>query len=202
MGAWVVVSAGWYYTDDQLINRVESSASGFNGWKKGEYLITVRSGADIPDAFDDKAYLFECKADGQRPIFVMVASCTTHPGVDVLLHFAQKYNKAGAPVLKSDCMVYESHKYGLHKGYSAYVQAKIFPYFRDKDRDNKAEENGPELSDAVIAANVHHANAIKVSQVNVNWSAGCIVMNDPNRFKAFMAFMAKRPLTVCILKQF
>ena len=189
------------YTDDQLIARVETAASGFQGWKAGVYLIAVRSTADVPDAFDDKAYLFECKVAGQKPSFVMVATCTTHPGVDVLQHYATKYNKNGAPVLKSDCMVYESHLFGTHKKYSAYVQDKPFPYFRDTDRDPKAEELGPETI-GKIAANVHRANEFKISQVNRNWSAGCIVMNDPNRFKAFMSFMAKRPLTVCILKQF
>jgi hypothetical protein len=194
--------AGMSYTDDQLINRVETTAEGFAGWKAGDYLICVRSKADIPDAFDDKAYLFECKADGQRPSFFMVASCTTHPGVDVLQHYAQRYNKAGAPVLKSDCIVYNSHRYGLHKGYSAYPQNKVFPYFRDTDRDPKAEELGAVHNDGVIAANVHHASAFKVSQINKNWSAGCIVMNDPNRFAAFMGYMAKRPLTLCILKEF
>lgn len=189
------------YTDNQLIDRVESHAQGFVGWKKGVYLVAVRSSPDIPDAFDDKAYIFECDADGVRPDFVMVASCTTHPGVDVLKNFATKYNAAGAPVLKSDTLVYGSHAYGTHKGYAAYEQVKAFPYFRDKDRDDKAEENAPELS-GDIAANVHRASPTRVSTINKNWSAGCIVMNDPNRFLAFMRFMNKRPLNVAILRQF
>jgi hypothetical protein len=189
------------YTDNQLIDRVESHAQGFTGWKKGVYLVGVRSSPDIPDAFDDKAYIFECEADGQRPEFWAVATCTTHPGVDVLVNYATKYNAAGAPVLKSDTLVYNSHAYGTHKGYAAYQQVKSFPYFRDRDRDHKAEEQAPEKA-GLIAANVHRANANKVSTINKNWSAGCIVMNDPNRFQAFMNFMNKRPLTVAILRQF
>jgi len=189
------------YSDVQLLDQTEHVASGFEGWKIGVYVIAVRSNPDIPDAFDDKAYVFECKADGERPSFVMVATCTTHPGVDVLLNFAKKYNAEGAPVLKSNCMVYNSHKAGLHKGYAAYQQAKPFPYFRDKDKDKFAEENAPEKI-GVIAANIHRANPAKVSTYNKNWSAGCIVMNDPARFKAFLAFAQKRPVTLCILKQF
>lgn len=189
------------YTDEQLIKRVEAKAQNFAGWKQGMYLVGVRSSPDIPDAFDDKAYVFECKKDGEDPEFIMVASCTTHPGVDVLKNFAKKYNAAGAPVLKSDCMVYNSHKYGTHKGYKAYEQAKPFPYFRDTDRDNFAEELAPEYL-ADIAANVHRANPKRTSIVNKNWSAGCIVMNDPNKFSAFLKLMEGRPLTVCILKQF
>ena len=80
---------GMTYTDEQLISRVESKAEGFTGWKTGVYLIAVRSNPEIPDAFDDKAYIFECKADGTQPVFKMVASCTTHPGVDVLLNYAR-----------------------------------------------------------------------------------------------------------------
>lgn len=192
------------YTDDALIHRVETVAEGFDGWKKGVYLIAVRSSDDIPDAFDDKAYVFECKADGERPSFFMVATCTTHPGVDVLKHFDTnpKYNKAGAPLLKSDVIVYESHIHGKHKGkYNSYRQAKPFPCFRDTDKDSKAEEQG-EVTVGNISANIHRASAVKISIKNVNWSAGCIVMNDPNKFNAFMTFMARRPLSLCILKQF
>jgi hypothetical protein len=190
------------YTDAQLIQRVETSATGFTTWKKGVYLVTVRSSADTPDAFDDKAYLFECKANDTRPVFFMAASCTTHPGVDVLKNFAAKYNKAGAPVLASNQIVYDSHIYGLHQGkYSAYRQNKPMAYFRDTDRDAKAEETGTRMF-GVIMANVHRANPAKKSLINKNWSAGCIVMNDPNQFNAFMAFMNKRPLSVCVLREF
>lgn len=189
------------YTDDQLISRTESVAKGFAGWKQGMYLIAVRSNPEIPDAFDDKAYLFECEKDGEKPEFLMVATCTTHPGVDVLQNFAKKYNKAGAPVLKSDCIVYNSHKYGTHTKYAAYRQDKSFPYFRDTDGDKFAEEQAPEHS-GVILANIHRANPNKTSVINKNWSAGCIVMNDPKKFLAFLAMMEKRPLTLCVLKQF
>lgn len=188
------------YTDDQLIARVEKLGA-FDGWRAGVYLIAVRSAADTPDAFDDKAYVFECGA-GHRPKFFMVASCTTHPGVDVLKNFAAKYNPAGAPVLKTDQIVYDSHAHGLHRGkYAAYRQIKPMDYFRDTDRDAKAEEIGA-IKYGNIYANVHRANPNRESSINKNWSAGCIVMNNPQKFAAFMAFMAKRPLTVCLLKAF
>lgn len=188
------------YTDMQLLSRVEKLGA-FEGWKAGVYLIAVRSAADVPDAFDDKAYVYEC-AEGQRPKFFMVASCTTHPGVDVLQNFAKKYNPAGAPVLKSDQIVYDSHVYGLHRSkYAAYRQVKPMDYYRDVDGDKKAEEQGA-IGYGIIYANVHRANPNWESTINKNWSAGCIVMNNPQKFAAFMAFMNKRPLTVCILRQF
>lgn len=192
--------SGFTYTDAQLRARVEK-LGGFKGWLPGVYLIAVRSAADVPDAFDDRAYVFEVKPGG-TPTFFMAASCTTHPGVDVLKNFAAKYNKAGAAVLASDQIVYDSHAHGLHQGkYAAYRQVKPMAYFRDTDRDAKAEENGTRQI-GVIYANVHRANPDRESVVNKNWSAGCIVMNNPQKFAAFMSFMNKRPLTVCVLKQF
>lgn len=189
------------YSDDQLIARVEAVASGFTYWQLGFYLIAVRSAADLPDAFDDKAYLFEVRHDGM-PRFIVKTSCTTHPGVDVLKNYAAKYNPAGAAVLKSNQIVYESHAFGLHHGkYNAYRQVKPMAFFRDRDRDVKAEESGPQLTD-IIMANVHRAHPDQTSEINHNWSAGCIVMNSPKAFNSFMNTMQARPLTVCILKEF
>jgi hypothetical protein len=188
------------YTDQQLISRVAQKAVGFDGWSDGMYAICVRSKADASDRFDDKLYLFEA-AQG-KPKFLMVASCTTHPGADVLKNYAKKYNPAGAPVMLADQIVYNSHAYGLHQGkYNAYRQVKPIPYVRDKDGDGKAETDGKVFSD-IVMMNVHRANPSRVSTQIVNWSAGCIVMNDPAKFKEFMNLMNKRPLTVAVLKEF
>ncbi len=188
------------YTDQQLLSRVEKLGT-FIGWEPGVYLIAVRSKADTPDAFDDKSYVFECKK-GQRPKFFMVASCTTHPGVDVLKNYATKYNAEGAAVLKADQIVYDSHDHGFHQGkYLAYRQVKPMDYFRDTDRDAKAEEMG-KVKNGIIYANIHRANRNGITKINRNWSAGCVVMNNADKFAAFMAFMRGRNLTVCILKEF
>lgn len=187
------------YTDQQLLMHAEK-ASGFKGWVPGMYGIAVRSNADVPDAFDDKFYLFEV-VFGVPPKFLMAATCTTHPGLDVLKNFPTKYNQKGALVYATNQICYDSHLYGLHKGYPAYVQRKPMHFFRDTDRDNKAEEIGKtEL--AVNAANIHRANPKKKSVINHNWSAGCVVMNDPTQFAGFMAMMNKRPLNLCVLKEF
>ncbi|TMJ20076.1 MAG: hypothetical protein E6G92_10065 [Alphaproteobacteria bacterium] len=188
------------YTDQQLIERVESKAGGFEGWKRGVYLVAVRSNADKMDAFDDKAYVFECKADGQRPDFAMVATCTTNAGSYGL----KKFDKDGLPgcaVLKADTIVYDSHHRLTHKGYKAYRQVKSFPYFRDSDKDDRAEQLGPEKS-GVILANIHRASPARVSSVIYNWSVACIVLNNPNQFNALMAFANERPVSLCILQEF
>jgi hypothetical protein len=188
------------YTDAQLIKRVESHAKGFDGWRKGVYDIWVRSAADVMDAFDDKVYTFNVPAKGAAPEFRMVCTGTSHAGSYGLKKF-QNYNPDGCAVLESDRIVYDSHVYGLHRGYRAYRQAKAFPYYRDADRDDKAEEIGPVRGD-IIYANCHRAAAKGESTRIYNWSVACLVRNRANQWAAWLAYMAKRPLTVCILKEF
>lgn len=189
-----------YYSDLQLLERVERVAAGFSGWRTGLYFIAVRSNTDVADAFDDKGYVFNCKVAGQHPEFRMVVSCTTNAGTYGLLKFAE-YNPAGCAVLKANQLVYDSHQKGLHKGYSAYRQVKGFPYHRDANRNLRAEERGPVFTD-VIAANIHRASATATSTRIYNWSVACIVMNRPNEFAAFMAYAAGRPVSLCILQEF
>lgn len=130
----------------------------------------------------------------------MVVSCTTHAGTYGLLHF-DDYDTTGCAVLKANQLVYDSHQKGLHKGYSAYRQAKGFPYYRDNNRNPLIEEHGPVYND-VILANIHRASATNVSTRIYNWSVACIVMNKPNEFAAFLAYAAGRPVSLCILKEF
>lgn len=188
------------YTDKQLIKRVESKARGFEGWKPGVYDIWVRSQEDVMDAFDDKAYTFVVEKEADGPQFRMVCTGTSNAGSYGLKHF-EKYNSAGCAVLQSDRIVYESHLYGFHKGYRAYRQAKGFPYYRDNNRNSKAEEIG-EVHNDIIFANCHRASATSDSTVIYNWSVACLVRNKINQWNAWLAYMDKRPLTVCILKEF
>lgn len=186
------------YTDLELIERVESLES-FKGWKKGIFDIWVRSSEDIFDRFDDKVYTFECEEDGQRPKFVMVCTGTSNAGAQGLKQF-DKYNTLGCAILKSDVLVYDSHVYGLHKGkYAAYRQNKGFPYFRDGDKDNKAEEIGKEYNN-IIGANCHAAG--ENSTVIGGWSLACLVRNVKAQYNRWMTFMNKRPLSVAILSEF
>lgn len=188
------------YTDEQLIKRAESHAKGFEGWKPGVYDIWVRSSADTMDAFDDKVYTFVVPDGGQWPEFRMVCTGTTNAGSYGLKQFA-KYNPEGCAVLEADRIVYGSHQFGRHKNYPAYRQAKSWPYYRDADRDNKAEELGKARND-IIFANCHRAAAAGESTRIYNWSVACLVRNKSNQWNGWLAFMNKRPLNVVILKEF
>lgn len=189
------------YTDKDIIDRVEGLST-FKGWKPGIYDIWIRSDEDQFDAFDDKAYTFEVDSDGV-PRFVMVRAGTTNTGSYGLKRF-KEYNDLGAAVLKSDWMVYGSHIFGNHpfkNGKPAYRQAKSWPHFRDGNRNNKAEEIGPEY-DGIIGANIHRAGVN--STVIKNWSTACLVTANLNKFLSFLKFMKSKgnpPLTVAILKE-
>jgi hypothetical protein len=188
------------YTDNQLIERVETAALGFDGWKVGMYDIWVRSRADVMDAFDDKVYTFEVLRPDERPVFRMVCTGTSHAGSYGLKRF-HEYNRLGCAVLKSDVIVYNSHEYGRHKNYIAYRQAKPFPYTRDNDRDDKAENYGQVYWD-IIFANCHRAAQKGESTSIYNWSVACLVRNKAFQWYAWMDLMNKRPLSVSILNEF
>lgn len=186
------------YNDIDLIERVESLPS-FKGWKIGKYCLLVRSDEDEYNRFDDKNYLFEVKVEGKRPEFIAVYPWTTNAGSQGLKNF-EKYNALGCAVLKSDSLVYGSHKYGLHKGqYPAYVQNVGFPYFRDNDKDNEAEEVGKEYSN-IIGANIHKSG-VNSTQID-GWSVACLVSPKQNDFNKFMTWANKQLLNVAILKEF
>ena len=185
------------YTSEELLARVKTLPS-FTGFPKvGVFDIWVRSNEDEYNVFDDKVYSFEC-FPAKDPVFKMVCTGTTNAGAVGLKEFA-KYNGLGCAILKSDTIVYNSHIYGLHKGKPAYRQAKGFPYFRDNNKNNKAEEIGKEYND-IIGANCHRAGAH--STVIGGWSTACLVRNNEAQFLKWLSFMAKRSLSVVILNEF
>lgn len=191
------------FTDKEILDRVEGLSS-FKGWEKGIYNIWVRSGADGFDIFDDKCFTYQVRETGKRPVFVMARSGTTNAGSYGLKHF-RDYNSLGCAVLKADHMVYSSHVKGFHKRNPlnpAYVQARPWPYFRDANRNSKAEEIGREYLD-IIGANDHRAGIF--SRFIRNWSTACLVTAVRRQYDAWLAFMRKNgypPLNTAILKEF
>ena len=184
------------YTDKQILDRVMSLPT-FEGWPKERLDVWIRSNSDEFNKFDDKVYSFDCTSG--TPEFKMVMTGTTNAGRVGLKNF-DKYKLSGCAVLKSDTIVYDSHVYGLHKGkYPAYVQNKPWPYYRDSDKDDRAEETGPEHNN-IVGANCHSAGESSV--VIEDWSIACLVRNVKVKYNLWLTWMNKKPLTVCILKEF
>lgn len=188
------------FTDDEILERVASLPT-FDGWKKGVYDISIRSKADKFDAFDDKTFTYYSHGDGVTIDFLLARNSTTNAGSYGLKHFTD-YTHEGCAVLKSDVIVYDSHGYGLHKGKKpAYRQIKSFPYYRDNNKNERAEEIG-EIHTDIIYANIHRAGVN--STVIKNWSVACLVTANEQKFLEFLAINKKygnKPLHCCILKE-
>lgn len=166
------------YTDNQILERVE-----FIGGRvpnRGKYLIVgAQSIEDAPNLFDDKFYVY----DG--PDFMQVSSGTTNAGKTALLHFDQ-YNLSGAAVWKTDQWCPDAFRRGYHKasrkggGMRALRQNKPIWYYRDSDKDLKAEEIG-ELFYEIIWANMHGVDydpySTKIKDLINGWSFACQVWN-------------------------
>jgi hypothetical protein len=188
------------YTDEQLVARVKSHAQGYTKIPEGYWMIYVRSSENEFDKFDDKRYLMK----GEKCL--QVATCTTNAGKYGLKQFAE-YNKLGCAVLKADHMVYDYGRKGLHKGKAkAWVQNKPWPYFRDNDKDELAEESGKVYMD-VIGANLHTSSYIagnKKITANIGaWSTACQVDDSTLKFEeAYKMTGDQKDLTVCILNEF
>lgn len=161
------------YTDSQLLEKIESIGGKIPN--VGKYMIVgVQSQEDGFDIFDDKFYVF----DGN--IFKQVSTGTTNAGRKALLHF-DDYDLTGVAVWKTDQFYKDLYKDGLHKGkMRALRQQKPILYYRDSDKDLKAEEQG-KLHSGIIYANMHGVDYDPYSTITKEfiggWSFSCQVWN-------------------------
>jgi hypothetical protein len=157
--------------------------------------VVVRSKNDGYDIFDDMFYTFL----GSE--LVMTSTGTSNAGSEGLMNY-EKYNKLGCAVLKSDIIVYNSHTLGKHKNkYTAYVQSysTSFPYYRDANKNKKAEETGTVYTNR-IGANCHKAGVR--SKLIGGWSVACLVRNVEEDYNKWLKLLnGQKNLTVCILKE-
>lgn len=161
------------YTPNQVLERLKQ-IGGFVTPKKYT-LVGVQSVADVPNSFDDLFYLFY----GDR--FVMLTTGTTNAGKNALLQF-DKEGLSGAAVWKTDVFYEDLFVNGLHKGKMKCLrQQKPIKYYRDDNKNDKAEEIG-EVHEGIIYANFHgvdyEPNSKKIATQINGWSYGCQVCNN------------------------
>lgn len=193
------------YTDSQLLERVEEIGGVIPN--KGKYLIIgVQSQEDSFNKFDDKFYVF----DG--PHFKQVSSGTTNAGKTALF-FYDNYNLPGAAIWKTDVFYDGLYSPGYHRpsrkggGMRALRQRKSIWYYRDSDKDKKAEEQG-EIQYGIIYANMHGVDynpysTLKRKDIN-GWSFACQVWNRMSDYRKMQQAMWKRGREVdyALLKEF
>lgn len=193
------------YTDRQLLERVESI--GGHVPNVGKYLIVgVQSMEDAPNLFDDKFYVF----DGNK--FKQVSSGTTNAGKTALLHF-DEYNLPGAAVWKTDEFYLDLFSPGYHKasrsdgGMRALRQRKPIKYFRDNDKDHKAEQIGS-LNEGIIYANMHGIDydpySVKIKELINGWSFSCQVWNNMTDYRHMIkaTWKRRRFIDYALLREF
>lgn len=187
------------YTDKQILERVE--AIGGEIPNRGKFMILgVQSQEDGFNLFDDKFYIF----DG--PDFVTVTTGTTNAGRTALLYY-DKYNLPGAAVWKTNEFYKDLFYPGYHKGrMRALRQGKPIKYFRDKNKDERADESG-ELFEGIIYANFHGCDYDPFSQVIKNavngWSFACQVCNRMSDYRQIIraTWARKKKVDYGLLKE-
>jgi len=189
------------YTDNQLLNRVKLLPS-FKGYPKGFWILGVRSNEDTPNMFDDKFYLFR----GEQ--FIDVTSGTTNPGFTILAGGFKDFNTVGAAVVKADEWYINLWKFGKHRGkMEALLQtgSKI-KFYRDGNLNGKSEELGM-LMEGFIGINFHantynFASKVKKEYIN-DWSAGCQVINDNEKYLKFIELCKpQNVVSYCLINEF
>ena len=189
------------YTDKQLLERVESIGGKIPNQGEKFLIIGVQSNEDAFDLFDDKFYVF----DGNK--FVDTSSGTTNPGKTALKHFDQ-YKLPGCAVWKTNQFYEDLYIPGLHKGkMKALRQNKPIYFFRDSNKDDKADEIG-KLHHEIIFANMHGVSYDPYSSIirkNIGgWSFGCQVWNKMSDYRNMInaTWKRKRAVDYAILKEF
>lgn len=187
------------YTTQQLLDRVKK-ASGFTSIPAGYWFCFVRSSEDAPNVFDDKGYLF------QGTKFIEVFGCTTNSGTTGLLNF-QRFNRAGTFIAKTDQWNHDLWAYGLHQGrMPALRQVNNIIGHRDNNRNNKAEEIGPEVR-GIYGINFHSVDyALKHGfwrRVINGWSVGCFVLPVVTTYLRILNTVKnQRRISMVLLKEF
>ena len=198
------------YTDKELLDYVQQLPS-FEGFPKGRWILGVRSQNEEPNEFDDKFYEFD------NTEFIRVLSGTTNPGASILKRGYKKYNTLGAAVVRANKWYYNLWQYGLHKGkMPALLQiGATIDVYRDGNDNEFSEETG--TAKAGFYGINFHTNTYDFSKANLkltmkqidNWSAGCQVINEREKYVDSMDFYKKakeiglqKYITYCLIKEF
>lgn len=142
-------------------------------------ILFIRSSREISNKFDDVVYWFW--KDSNKKWNIKFAKCTTKSG---LYYIKNPLSELGTATLKTGQYI-DSHKIGLHKNkYTALVQTKTLPVWRDNDKDTWIDYK--EFETGIFGINIHRANAKLESTLVDDYSAACQVFANPQSFKSFI----------------
>ena len=146
---------------------------GYKVFSDGAYdlnIIGVRNLENNANQYDDKLHVCYLSEDG---------------------HWLEKEDYKACAVYKHPQQARGAYKVGMHRGkYEALVQARAVEYWRDGNKDSKADYGGEVYKD-VIGLNIHRSSIHDSDEVN-KYSAGCIVFSKMAEWEAFMELVHKQ----------
>jgi len=183
-------------TTSELLEKAKSLSS-FKKVPENIWILGVRNDADIVNKPDDMFYIFQ----GEK--FLTSLTGSTNPGTPVLTGGFLKYNKVGAAVVKSNEWYYDVWKFGMHQGkMKALRQVGPLIIYRDGDKDSKSEEIGTPIK-GLYGINFHGMdyNSLSTSTKETvgEWSAGCQVCNETEKYYDTIPMFEKNGLTTYVL---
>ncbi len=137
-------------------------------------LFGIRNTGSRANAFDDWIGLFYWY-DGVWNMFAFPG--TTDPGT---YYRENPMNVRGTAIMKPG-QYRGVYKVGRHKGYKALQQIGKITVYRDNDKDAELDTTGADEHSGLHAVNIHRASRHRASTRVDKWSAGCQVMQRPDR---------------------
>lgn len=165
---------------------------GFKVFDDGPYdlnIIGVRNLENNANQYDDKLHVCYLSEDGHWKEDIFQVS--TDPG----RYWLEKEDYKACAVYKHPQQARGAYKVGLHRGnYEALVQWRPVEYWRDGNKDEKADYGGEVFKDT-IGLNIHRSSIHDSDEIN-KYSAGCIVFSKMADWEAFMKLVHKQKRTM------
>ena len=161
---------------------------GFMVFDDGAYdlnIIAVRNLENNANQYDDKLHVCYLSEDGhwREDIFQV----STDPG----RYWLEKEDYKACAVYAHPQQARGAYQVGKHRGkYEALVQWRPVLYWRDGNKDEKADYGGEVFKD-IIGLNIHRRSIHDSDEVN-KYSAGCIVFSKMAEWEAFMELVHKQ----------
>lgn len=161
---------------------------GFIVFDDGPYdlnIIAVRNLENNANQYDDKLHVCYLSEDGHWREDIFQVS------TDAGRYWLEKEDYKACAVYAHPQQARGAYQVGMHRGkYEALVQWRPVLYWRDGNKDEKADYGGEVFKD-VIGLNIHRSSIHDSDEVN-KYSAGCIVFSKMAEWEAFMELVHKQ----------
>ena len=176
-----------------ILTKIEEEY-GFKIFQDGAYdlnIIGVRNLENNANQYDDKLHVCYLSEDGKWREDIFQVS------TDAGRYWLEKKDYKDCAVYKHPQQARGAYKVGKHRGkYNALVQCRPVFYWRDGNKDSKADYgatngNSGQVHKGMIGLNIHRSSIHDSDEVN-RYSAGCIVFSKMDEWESFMELVHKQ----------